>query len=114
MVERDPQPRDRPPVSRSDDADSNPESPASRDVEAERRVGGEAFAVHLAEHGAGVEVVVDLDVGLGVGGAQDAPDVLHDTAFEREREREEQRVKAGAVEPFAEIGAGRQQELAAS
>ena len=58
--------------------------------------------MHLAEHGARVEVVVDLDVGLDVVGAQDPSEVLHDPALEREREREEQGVETGAVEPFAE------------
>ena len=52
--------------------------------------------MHLAEHGSGVEVVVDLDVGLGVGGAQDPTDVLHDPPLEREWEREEQRVERRA------------------
>ncbi len=55
-----------------------PSSPASGDVEAEGGEGGETFAVHLAEHGTGVEVVVDFDVGLDVVGAQDPSDVLHD------------------------------------
>ena len=67
--------------------------------------------MHLAKHGAGVEVVVDLDVGFGVGGPQDATDVLHHSAFEGEREGEEQRVEARGVEAFAEIGTGREQKL---
>ncbi len=42
---------------------------------------------------------MNLDIGPGVGGAQDPPDVLHDTALEREREREEQVSSDGLSNP---------------
>ena len=63
-------------------------------VEAEGGVGRKPFGVHGFEYrGEDVDVVVHLEIGLGVMSTQDTPDVLHDPAFERDREREEQRVE---------------------
>src|SRR2546421_11679163 len=83
-------------------------------VEAEGGVGGAAFVVLAGEHGhEGVNVVVDLDAGLGVGGAEDPADVLDDVAFELDGEREEQGVEGWAVEALSdEAGGGREQDAA--
>ena len=63
--------------------------------------------MHAVEDGdAAVDVVVELDVVLAFMASQQPADVLHDAALEREREREEQGVELGPVEPFTEVGAG--------
>ncbi len=54
-----------------------------------------------------IDIVVQLDVMLAFVGSQQSSDVLDDATLERERESEEQRVKLGPVEPFAEVGTGR-------
>jgi len=65
------------PLARSSFTATSPETEytvgalSTRCVEAEGAVGGDTFAVHLAEDGSRVEIVVDFDVGLVVGGAQD-------------------------------------------
>ena len=72
-----------------------------------RSVGGEPFLVHAGEYGDElVDVVVELDVVFVVVGAEKPADVLDDSAFERDREGEEQGVEGGPVESFAEVGAG--------
>lgn len=75
------------------------------DVEAEACVRGEALGVHAVEDGdASVDVVVELDVMLSLMGAQESSDVLDDSALERQREGEEQRVELGPVEALLEVG----------
>jgi predicted TIM-barrel fold metal-dependent hydrolase len=77
-------------------------------LEAESGVRLAAFVVHADERGdEDVEVVVDFDTDLGVGGPQNPSDVLDDAAFELDREREEQGVQGWAVEPFAEQAGSR-------
>lgn len=73
-------------------------------VEAQSGVGGEPFGVHPVEHwDAYVDVVVEFDVKFARVSAQETADVLDDSAFESEREGEEQRVEFGPVEPFSEV-----------
>jgi hypothetical protein len=63
--------------------------------------------VHAVEdRDAAIDVVVEFDVVLAFVGAQQPADALHDATLEREREREEQGVELGPVEPFTEVGAG--------
>ena len=71
------------------------------DVEAEACVRGEALGVHAIEDGdASVDAVVELDAMLSLMGAEESSDVLDDSALERQREGEEQRVELGPVEAF--------------
>lgn len=73
------------------------------DVEAEARVRGEALGVHAVEdRDPGVDVVVELDVVFSLVGAQESPDVLHDSALERQGESEKQGVELGPVEALAQ------------
>jgi hypothetical protein len=58
---------------------------ASRDVEAEGGVGGEALGVHSVQDGdSGVDVVVELDVVLALVGPQESSDVLDDSSLDGE------------------------------
>src|SRR3977135_743474 len=83
-------------------------------VEAEGGVGGAAFVVLAGEdRHEEVDVVVDLDAGLGVGGAEDPADVLADVALELDREGQEQGVERWAVEAFADEAGGGGEEDAA-
>src|ERR1019366_2330969 len=80
---------------------------AARVGEAEAGIAGGAFGQGGSEHaGGGVVVVVDLGGGLAWAGSQDAPGVLDETSFERDRRGEEQGVQWGAVEAFTGIGPG--------
>ena len=56
---------------------------------------------------AGVGVVVDANGRLAFLGAHESSGVLHEPAFERNREGEEERVEFRRVEAFAEVLAGR-------
>jgi hypothetical protein len=82
--------------------------------ETEGGVGPAALVVHAGEHrDLGVDVVVDLDAGLGVGRSEDTADVLDNAALELDGKGEEQGVEGWAVEAFAEQ-AGRSGEYEAA
>jgi len=64
--------------------------------------------MHASQDGhAAVNVVVDLHARLTLDGTQHPADVLDESALERDREREEQRVEGCAVESFAQEAPGR-------
>jgi hypothetical protein len=58
--------------------------------ETEGGVGPAALVVHAGEHrDLGVDVVVDLDAGLGVGRSEDTADVLDNAALELDGKRQQ-------------------------
>ena len=66
---------------------------------------------HSCEHRhVEIRVVVDADLALAVVEAVQAAGVLRDRASPRDRQRQEQRVEAGIIEPFADVLAGRQDD----
>ena len=91
-----------------------PASAGGGQVEAEGGVGGAALVVLAGEdRHEDVDVVVDLDAGLGISGAEDPADVLDHVAFEFDGEGQEQGVEWWAVEALAdEAGGGGEEEAA--
>ena len=76
--------------------------------EAKAGVAGRSFGERCGQHrGVRVVVVVDLGSGLAWICTQDPAGVLDKAAFEGQRSGEEQGVQDGAVEAFADVRAGR-------
>jgi hypothetical protein len=77
-------------------------------AETERLVGRQATAVHCTQHRyADIGVVVDPHARLAALSTHETTCVLDEAALEGDGEGEEERVELRAIEPFAELLAGR-------